>query len=294
MTWIEGILISFSINPLKLLECMETSSAFNGGYVALLAWPGIFYQVLKPLEVTHQSTIWIPLSVVPNGTPPFPIPSFPSTLSWPSPNPLWRLYSIRAHPLLWMLLPAEAFLPLMLSWHLRKLACCNLTCLPPNFIVQLKPDHLCPTMRCKLLLLTLVFQYQLQRCLKSCWCFLLESIRQELVLPLSVNLLKSMIKHFFSSVYFNKYAFLHLILLITFDRVKISYQLIKSFLVIYILYTLEKIYLQSWISGHIHHTLCIFSTFLPYRPSFLHYQGNLILETAQYNHYQTWLDSVAH
>ena len=35
-------------------------------------------------------------------------------------------------------------------------------------------------------------------------------------------LLKSVIKHFIFSVYFNKYTFLHLILLITFDRVHIS------------------------------------------------------------------------
>ena len=37
MARIEGILTSFSINPRKLLECMETSSAFIGGSVALLA-----------------------------------------------------------------------------------------------------------------------------------------------------------------------------------------------------------------------------------------------------------------
>ena len=37
MARIEGILTSFSINPCKLLECMETSSAFIGGSVALLA-----------------------------------------------------------------------------------------------------------------------------------------------------------------------------------------------------------------------------------------------------------------
>jgi hypothetical protein len=37
MAQIEGILTSFSINPRKLLECMETSSAFIGGSVALLA-----------------------------------------------------------------------------------------------------------------------------------------------------------------------------------------------------------------------------------------------------------------
>jgi hypothetical protein len=37
MARIEGILASFSINPHKLLECMETSGAFIGGSVALLA-----------------------------------------------------------------------------------------------------------------------------------------------------------------------------------------------------------------------------------------------------------------
>ena len=54
------------------------------------------------------------------------------------------------------------------------------------------------------------------------------------------TVLKSVIKHFILSVYFNKYAFLHLILLRTFDRVEIVqkalfyfHQLIESFPVIY-------------------------------------------------------------
>ena len=57
--------------------------------------------------------------------------------------------------------------------------------------------------------------------------------------PSNSTMLKSVIKHFIFSVYFNKYTFLHLILLITFDRVEISqkalfyvHQLIESFPVI--------------------------------------------------------------
>ena len=101
---------------------------------------------------------------------------------------------------------------------------------------------------------------------------------------LSGVVLKSVIKHFIFSVYFNKYAFLHLILLITFDRVHILqkarcyvHQLIESFPVIYNLSRNTKKNLDSDIVDT-YLPSRIFSTFLPYRPIFLYYQGDLILE----------------
>ena len=107
---------------------------------------------------------------------------------------------------------------------------------------------------------------------------------------LHLNLmLKSVIKHFIFSVYLNKYAFLDLILLITFDRVHISqkaqcyiHQLIESFPVIYNMSRNTKKNLDSDIVDTYLHASHIFSTFLPYRPIFLYYQGDLILELVQY------------
>ena len=103
------------------------------------------------------------------------------------------------------------------------------------------------------------------------------------------HVLKSVIKHFIFSVYFNKYAFLHLILLITFDRVHISqkawcyaHQLIESFPVIHNMSRNTKKNLDSDIVDTYLHTSCVFSTFLPYRPIFLYYKGDLILELVQY------------
>ena len=60
-------------------------------------------------------------------------------------------------------------------------------------------------------------------------------------------MLKLMIKHFFSSFYFKKFVLLHLILLITFSRVKslmLCLSVNKSFPVKYILYIFLKIYFQ--------------------------------------------------
>ena len=103
------------------------------------------------------------------------------------------------------------------------------------------------------------------------------------------HVLKSVIKHFIFSVYFNKYAFLHLILLITFDRVEIAqkallyfHQLIESFPVIYNMSRNTKKNLDSDIVDTYLHASRVFSTFLPYRPIFLYYQGDLILELVQY------------
>ena len=103
------------------------------------------------------------------------------------------------------------------------------------------------------------------------------------------KLLKSVIKHFIFSVYFNKYAFLHLIWLITFYRVHISqkarcyvHQLIESFPVIYNMSRNMKKNLDSDIVDTYLHASRVFSTFLPYRPIFLYYQGDLILELVQY------------
>ena len=93
---------------------------------------------------------------------------------------------------------------------------------------------------------------------------------------LTHKVLKSVIKHFIFSVYFNKYAFLHLILLITFDRVHISqkarcyvHQLIESFPVIDNMSRNTKKNLDSDIVDTYLHASRVFSTFLPYRPIFL-------------------------
>ena len=102
-------------------------------------------------------------------------------------------------------------------------------------------------------------------------------------------MLKSVIKNFIFSVYFNKYTFLHLTLLITFDRLHILqkaqcyvHQLIESFPVIYNMSRNTKKNLDSDIVDTYLHASRVFSTFVPYRPIFLYYQGNLILELVQY------------
>ena len=74
-----------------------------------------------------------------------------------------------------------------------------------------------------------------------------------------------------------------------FDGVQISqkamfyvHQLIESFLVIYNMSRTTPKNLDSDIVDTYLHASRVFSTFVPYRPIFLYYQGKLILELVQY------------
>jgi hypothetical protein len=83
---------------------------------------------------------------------------------------------------------------------------------------------------------------------RSIWRSLI-ALADVTITPHEALMLKLMIKHFNFSFYLNYFAFLHSILLITFDREKISqkaqcyvHQLIQGFPVIYNMYITFEIY----------------------------------------------------
>ena len=69
---------------------------------------------------------------------------------------------------------------------------------------------------------------------------------------------------------------------VAFNELYYCHQLIESFPVIYNMSRNTKKNLDSDIVDTYLHASRIFSTFLPYRPIFLYYQGDLILELVQY------------